>query len=213
MPSPRLLLWGLKWWLASAVKRTIRTVALQSKYCITAIRPLRSLRGNVTQASVQTTQTTQSPFKVVFLLRNRGRKSQSCDGKEGNPPILSEREFRRENLCAAFLFVFKCVCVYIYIFESIREDQLFQGSSVCTSGARAAAVWIKQAGSFPVLHTATTAASNRVLWQVYNWSFVTLSCRWVVQLHWIQARLWPCIHERWVEAYLLNISVLNATLL
>lgn len=133
--------------------------------------------------------------------------------KEGNPPILSEREFRRENLCAAFLFVFKCVCVYIYIFESIREDQLFQGSSVCTSGARAAAVWIKQAGSFPVLHTATTAASNRVLWQVYNWSFVTLSCRWVVQLHWIQARLWPCIHERWVEAYLLNISVLNATLL
>lgn len=132
---------------------------------------------------------------------------------EGGEPSHFIGEFRRENLCAAFLFVFKCVCVYIYIFESIREDQLFQGSSVCTSGARAAAVWIKQAGSFPVLHTATTAASNRVLWQVYNWSFVTLSCRWVVQLHWIQARLWPCIHERWVEAYLLNISVLNATLL
>lgn len=133
-------------------------------------------------------------------------------GRRGTLPFY-RKESSGERICVRLSCLFLNVYVYIYIFESIREDQLFQGSNVCTSGARAAAVWIKQAGSFPFLHTATTAASNRVLWQVYNWSFVTLSCRWVVQLHWIQARLWPCIHERWVEAYLRNISVLNATLL
>lgn len=105
------------------MKRTIRTVALQSKYCITAIRPLRSLRGNVTQASVQTTQTTQSPFKVVFLLRNRGRKSQSCDGKEGNPPILSESS--GERICVRLSCLFLNVYVYIYIFLKALEKISF----------------------------------------------------------------------------------------
>lgn len=153
-------------------------------------------------------------FQGGFSFTEPGKKITKLwwEGRRGTLPFY-RKESSGERICVRLSCLFLNVYVYIYIFESIREDQLFQGSSVCTSGARAAAVWIKQAGSFPVLHTATTAASNRVLWQVYNWSFVTLSCRWVVQLHWIQARLWPCIHERWVEAYLLNISVLNATLL
>lgn len=100
-------------------------------------------------------------------------------GRRGTLPFY-RKESSGERICVRLSCLFLNVYVYIYIFESIREDQLFQGTSVCTSGARAAAVWIKQAGSFPVLHTATTAASNRVLWQVYKlvlcYSVLPVSC-------------------------------------